>query len=218
MSRSSSNAASFGLLNCHTCGLISKAHADGVSHCPRCGTKLHFRKPNSISRTWALVIAAAILYVPANLLPVMSSGSSFGTHADTIMSGVVVLWETGSWPLALLVFFASVTVPLAKLMALTLLLISVQRKSTWRPLERARLYRVVELVGRWSMLDIFVVTVLVGLVQLQPLMVILPGPGAVAFAVVVMLTMFAAMTFDPRLIWDPLEKLDDRNATTTRSH
>jgi paraquat-inducible protein A len=142
----------------------------------------------------------------------MSSGSSLGTQSDTIMSGVVVLWETGSWPLALLVFFASVTVPMAKLMALAFLLVTVQRRSTWRPHERARLYRVVEFIGRWSMLDIFVVTVLVGLVQLQPLMVILPGPGAVAFAAVVVLTMFAAMAFDPRLIWDPLEKPDDRHS------
>jgi len=212
MSRSIPNAAAAGLLCCHTCGLVSRRHAGGVNHCPRCGSHLHFRKPNSIMRTWALVIAAAILYIPANLLPVMNTGSSFGTEADTIMSGVVVLWETGSWPLALLVFFASITVPMAKLMSLVFLLVSVQRKSTWRPRERARLYRAVEFIGRWSMLDIFVVTVLVGLVQLQPLMVILPGPGAVAFAAVVVLTMFAAMTFDPRLIWDPLEKRDDRDA------
>jgi paraquat-inducible protein A len=211
MNPSAPNAATLGLFNCHTCGLVSREHPGGVNHCPRCGAHLHFRKPDSISRTWALVIAAAILYVPANLLPVMSSGSSFGTEADTIMSGIVVLWETGSWPLALLVFFASITVPLSKLMALVFLLVSVQRKSTWRPHERTRLYRVVEFIGRWSMLDIFVVTVLVGLVQLQPLMVIQPGPGALAFAAVVVLTMFAATTFDPRLIWDPLEKQDDRN-------
>jgi paraquat-inducible protein A len=204
------NAASAGLFSCHTCSLVSRQHTGRESHCPRCGSHLHFRKSNSVSRTWALAIAAAILYVPANLLPVMNTGSSFGTEADTIMSGVVVLWETGSWPLALLVFFASIMVPMAKLMALAFLLISVQRKSIWRPHERARLYRAVEFIGRWSMLDIFVVTVLVGLVQLKPLMVILPGPGAVAFAGVVVLTMFAAMTFDPRLIWDPLEKQNGR--------
>ncbi len=203
-------AADFGLAGCHACGLTSRVRSGGASHCPRCGSRLHVRKPNSVSRTWALLLAAAILYIPANVLPVMSSGSSFGSQADTILSGVVVLWETGSWPLALLVFFASITVPIAKILALAFLLVSVQRRSTWRPMERTRLYRLVEFVGRWSMLDIFVVTVLVGLVQLQPLMVILPGPGALAFGAVVVLTMLAAMTFDPRLIWDPLERVNDR--------
>lgn len=204
-------AADLGLAACHACGLASRVRSGCASHCPRCGSRLHLRKPNSVSRTWALLVAAAILYIPANVLPVMSSGSSFGSQADTILSGVVVLWETGSWPLALLVFFASITVPMCKILALAFLLVSVQRRSTWRPRERTRLYRLVEFVGRWSMLDIFVVTVLVGLVQLEPLMVILPGPGALAFGAVVVLTMVAAMTFDPRLIWDPLERMHDRN-------
>lgn len=122
-----------------------------------------------------------------------------------LLSGVVFLWQTGSWPLALVVFIASVTVPLAKLFALTWLVISVQRRSTSRPRERSRLFRLVEFVGRWSMLDIFVIAILVGLVQLQPLMAITAGPGALAFGAVVVLTMFAAMSFDPRLIWDPVE-------------
>ena len=207
----SGTAAGTGLLNCHTCALVSRAHPGGVNHCPRCGSRLHFRKPNSISRTWALVIAAAIFYVPANVLPVMTTGTSFGTESDTIFSGIVVLWQTGSWPLALLVFFASITVPLVKIFALVFQLVSVQRRSAWRPRDRARLHRAVEFIGRWSMLDIFVVTILVGLVQLKPLMVVLPGPGAVAFAFVVVLTIIAALTFDPRLIWDAMEKQDDRD-------
>lgn len=209
MMANTQSAARSGLLRCPTCELVSRVHPRGISHCPRCDTRLYFRKPNSISRTWALVIAAAILYVPANVFPVMITGSAFGSEPDTILSGVVLLWETGSWPLALLVFFASITVPLAKLITLILLLVSVQRRSTWRPHDRTRLYRVIEFIGRWSMLDVFVVTILVGLVQLQPLMAIIPGPGALAFAAVVVLTMFAAMSFDPRLIWDQLEQQHD---------
>ena len=132
--------------------------------------------------------------------------SLLGSQSDTIISGVVYLWTSGSWPLAALVFFASVMVPLLKLLALSLLAVSVQRRSRWRPGERTRLFRMVEFVGRWSMLDIFVVTLLVALVNIQALAVITPGPGALAFGAVVVLTMFAALSFDPRLIWDALEE------------
>jgi paraquat-inducible protein A len=174
------------------------------AHCPRCATTLHVRKPNSLSRTWALLIAAYILYIPANVLPIMKTSTLLTSQDDTIMSGVIFLWTSGSWPLALLVFFASVTVPLLKLIAMTLLAASVQMRSKWQPMQRLRLYRFVEFVGRWSMMDIYVVTILVALVQLQSLASIQPGPGAVAFGLVVVLTMSAAMTFDPRSIWDPL--------------
>jgi paraquat-inducible protein A len=198
-------AADAGWLVCHTCGLVSRpGRVDAEARCPRCGDRLHARKHNSIARTWALMIAAAILYIPANLLPVMNTSSLFGSERDTIMSGVVYLWVSGDWPLSLLVFFASITVPVLKLIALALLLVSVQRRSTWEPQQRARLYRLVEFVGRWSMLDIYVVTLMAALVQLQSLATITAGPGAVAFGGVVVLTMFAAMSFDPRLIWDPM--------------
>lgn len=207
-----SGAARFGLLSCHACGLVSRAGVRGAGACPRCGERLHRRKPNSVARAWALLIAAAILYVPANLLPVMHTRSLFGAQSDTIMSGVVFLWVSGSWPLAVLVFFASVTVPLLKLIALAVLLISVQRRSRWRPLERARIYRLVEFIGRWSMLDIYVITILVALVHMQGLMEIAAGAGAVAFGAVVVLTILAAEAFDPRLIWDPLEEDHGRNA------
>jgi paraquat-inducible protein A len=170
---------------------------------------LHDREPNSIARAWALLIAACILYVPANVLPVMDTGSVFGGQSDTIMSGVIYLWVSGSWPLAALIFFASVMVPLLKILALGLLLISVQRRSAWAPYQRTRLYRVVEFVGRWSMIDIFVVAILAALVQFQSLATIRAGPGAIAFGAVVVLTMFAAEAFDPRLIWDPIEDKDD---------
>lgn len=206
MSSLPTTAARAGLMRCHSCGLLAKAaahvHEQG---CPRCGAALHFRKPDSITRTWAFLIAAVILYIPANVMPVMETGSLFGSQKDTIMSGVVYLWITGSWDLAALVFIASIVVPLAKIFALVFLLVSVQMRSTWQPQQRTRLYRLVELVGRWSMLDIYVITLLVALVQLKALATIKAGPAAVAFGAVVVLTMLAAISFDPRLIWDTLE-------------
>ena len=200
-------AASLGLLSCHTCGLLSKP-APGMHEvsCSRCGANLHLRKPESISRTWALLISAMILYIPANVLPIMETGSLFGSQSDTILSGVVYLWTSGSWPLAVVVFFASIMVPLLKMIAIILLLVSVQLRSKWRMDQRAVLYRMVEFIGRWSMLDIYVVAILVTLVQAKALASIRAGPGAIAFGAVVVLTMFAAMSFDPRLIWDPVEK------------
>ena len=163
-----------------------------------------------MSRTWALLAASIILYIPANVMPVMHTSSLFGAQSDTIMSGVVYLWVSGSWPLAIIVFVASVLVPMAKIAALALLNWSVQRRWTWDPKQRTRLYRVVELIGRWSMLDIYVIAILVALVQLQALATIHPGPAAFAFAGVVVLTMLAAMTFEPKLIWDPLEDQSGR--------
>lgn len=199
-------AASRGMLVCHACGLLSRAGAHGHEiSCPRCGDHLHFRKPDSIARSWALLITAMILYIPANLLPMMHTSSLFGSQSDTIMSGVVYFWTSGSWYLALIIFFASIMVPLLKMIALMLLLITTQRRSLWQLQQRTKLYRLVEFVGRWSMLDIYVVAVIVALVQLQALATIVPGPGAIAFGAVVVLTMFAAMAFDPRLMWDPVE-------------
>jgi paraquat-inducible protein A len=195
-------AASSGLLACHACALVHRPSPGRHVACRRCGAALHARKPHSVGRTWALLIAAWVLFVPANVLPVMVTGSLFGAQSDTIMSGVVFLWVTGSWPLALIIFIASIVVPGAKLLALTFLLFSVQRASSWAPLQRARLYRALELVGRWSMVDIYVAAVLAALVQFGGLMSIRPGPGAIAFGAVVVLTMFAAECFDPRLIWD----------------
>jgi paraquat-inducible protein A len=207
MTRAPTTAASRGLLVCHACGLLSRAgpHAHDAC-CPRCGARLHRRKPDSVSRTWALLIAAMVCYIPANVLPMMYTGSLFGSQSDTIMSGVVYFWTSGSWYLALIIFFASIMVPAMKMISLVLLLVSVQLRSRWQLTQRARLYRLVEVVGRWSMLDVYVVAVIVALVQLQALATIRPGPGAIAFGAVVVLTMFAAMSFDPRLIWDPLDE------------
>lgn len=205
-------AARSGLFNCHGCGLLvrrqSMANRMHVQ-CPRCGARLHVRKPNSITRTWALLIAALIFYIPANLLPVTITTYLGSTQSDTIMSGVIYFMQTGSWGIALIIFVASIVVPIAKLTALSGLLLSVKRCSRWRPEARTRLYRITELVGRWSMLDVFVVTVLVALVRLGYLTTIEAGTGVVYFAAVVVITMIAAMTFDPRLIWDALEKNDE---------
>ncbi len=197
-------AASVGLWACNLCKLVSKSPLQAsMGHCPRCGARIHARKPHAVVRTWALLITAAVLYVPANVLPVMETSSLFGFQKDTILSGVVYLWTSGSQPLSLLVFIASITVPLLKLTSLAFLLASVQFRSAWRPDQRVRLYRTVEFIGRWSMLDIYVGAILVALVHFQGLATIVAGPGATAFGAVVVLTMFAAMSFDPRLIWDP---------------
>jgi paraquat-inducible protein A len=151
------------------------------------------------------MLAALILYIPANILPVMTVISMGEGDPDTIMSGVILLLEHGMWPIALLVFFASITVPVTKLIVIIYLLLSVQYKSKWRPRDRTMLYRVTEAIGRWSMIDIFMISILVALVKLEAIATIEPGAGATSFAAVVILTMFAAMSFDPRLIWDAME-------------
>jgi paraquat-inducible protein A len=208
MSGRPASAARQGFLACHACHLVSQGAGVARPACPRCGARLHVRKPDSIARAWAFVLAAIILYIPANVLPVTDTRSVFGDQADTILSGVVFLWTSGSWPLAVIVFVASILVPMLKIIALIFLLLSVQLRSTWQPLQRMRLYRLLEFVGRWSMLDIYVITFLVALVQLRAVATIKAGPAAVAFGAVVVLTMCATMSFDPRLIWDPLENDD----------
>lgn len=206
MNDSAVTASQLGLCLCHGCGGLSRLAGEGHEMCcRRCGAALHLRKPDSVARTWAFLIAAYILYVPANVLPMMRTGSLFGAQSDTIMSGVVYLWHSGSWHIALVVFIASIAVPLAKMFSLSYLLISVQLGWTQRSLERTKLYRILEFVGPWSMLDVFVVMILVALVQLKGLASIQPGLAVAAFGAVVVLTMFAAMAFDPRLLWDRKE-------------
>ncbi len=203
-------ARAAGLASCHSCHLLSRLPADhGV--CPRCGAHLHLRKPDSINRSWAYLIAAMILYVPANLLPVTHTVSLGSAQDDTIMSGVIYFFATGMWPIALIIFIASIFVPLLKMMILGGLLLSVHRHSRWRPVERTRFYRLTEMIGRWSMVDIYVVTILVALVKLGAFANIDAGPGAIFFALVVILTILAAENFDPRLIWDSMENTDDRH-------
>lgn len=203
MSAAPLSAMALGLAACEVCGLLSRPPAGGAAaHCPRCGERLHFRRPASLERTWALVIAALILYIPANLLPVLKTYTPLGARTDTILQGVVELWSPTSWPLAIVVFVASITIPLGKLIALAYLLITVQRASLKSNVQRVRLYRMVKFIGRWSMLDVFVDTFIVALIQLKPLMWVEPGLGVVFFAGVVVLTMVAVNSFDPRLIWD----------------
>jgi paraquat-inducible protein A len=197
-------ARELGVLPCAQCGLLCRAGADSEDAlaCPRCGTALHARKPDSIARTWAFLIAATILYVPANVLVVMRTDSLFGSEDHTILGGVVELWNDGSWDLAAIVFVASIVVPILKMLALAVLAITVQRRSHWRRHERARLYRMLDAVGHWSMLDVYVVALLVGLVRFRGLAEVLPGPGIAAFGAVVVLTLLSSMSLDPRLIWD----------------
>ena len=189
------------LLNCHICGLL---HIDkaGLTHCRRCQGSLHYRKVNSIHKTWALLLSAAILMVPANVYPVMTVIRFGQGEPNTILSGIIHLIEDGMWGLAMIVFVASIVVPIMKLIALSFLLISIQKKSEWRPRDRTLLFRVTEVVGAWSMVDIFLVGLLSALVSLDALSTIRPGIGATFFGAVVVITMFAARSFDPRLIWD----------------
>ncbi|MFC4158370.1 paraquat-inducible protein A [Chitinimonas lacunae] len=196
-------AAAHGLAVCLVCHQLCRLHGSH-GRCPRCGESVYLRKPGSVAKCWSFLIAAALLYLPANMLPVMSSNSISVRQSDTIMSGVIYLWTQGSWPLALVVFVASIMVPLLKILVLLLLLISVQRRSVRQPMQRLKLYHLVEFVGRWSMLDIYAVATLAALVQLQALGTIYAGPGAAAFGGVVVCTMLASQSFDPRLIWDPI--------------
>jgi paraquat-inducible protein A len=214
-------------LNCHDCHLVLRepireatpeflGGAEGDADddhpaidCPRCGSSVHHRKPDSIRRTWALVITALICYIPANLYPVMAVTSLGQTQADTILSGVIFLVHHEMWPLALVLFIASVFVPLAKIIVLIGLLLSVQLGSQWRPVDRTRAYRLTEMVGRWSMVDVYVVTILVALVHLGSLATVAPRIGALFFGAVVVFTIIAAESFDPRLIWDRIQPNPD---------
>ena len=196
-------AVSRGLLGCECCGLVSEViKAANSARCPRCGFALHARKPQSLQRTTAYLMSAVVLYLPANTLPIMATASAItGRESHTILGGIIELWHTGSWDLALIVFIASIAVPILKIAALTLLAFTAWRQSRWRQLERAKLYRLIETVGHWSMLDVFVVVLLVGMVRFGAFASVEPGAGLLAFGGVVVLTMLASASFDPRLIW-----------------
>jgi len=197
------SARSEGLARCHTCSMLNKL-AGGAHHglCTRCQAPVHFRSQNSLERSWALVIASLVVFIPANLLPIMTV-NYFGTGtSDTILSGIITLINLGMAPVAVIVFIASFLVPLSKILGLIILLITVNRHSRVKPVQRTKLYRVVEFLGKWSMLDVFVVAIMGAVVNLGYITSIEPGKGAAAFAVMVILTMFAAHSFDQRLIWD----------------
>lgn len=213
-------AKQVGLIQCHCCGLLNAvvSHADQHNHaqCSRCKSTLHSRKPQSLNRTFALVVAAAILYIPANVLPMTETDSLLGRQQDTIISGVIYFWQNSDYLVSVVIFMASIFIPILKLLILIFLLISVymQSSSRWHftPEQCALMYRIVEFIGRWSMIDVFVVALLTALIQIQSLATILAGPGAVAFGAVVVLTMFASLSFDPRIIWDNYFKARHANA------
>ena len=210
MTADASSAALPAVLGCDSCGLVSLDVAEpndsgaNVWRCPRCRHVLRREKPLSVQRTWACVLAAAVLYVPANAMPIMSTTSAFETSDHTLLGGIHELWIDGSWVLAAIVFIASIAVPVLKIAALALLAWSVRKAPAWRRLERARLFRLIELVGHWSMLDVYVVVLLGAAVRFGSFASAHPEPGLLAFAAVVVLTLLATHSFDPRLIWrDP---------------
>ncbi|MDB5988513.1 MAG: paraquat-inducible rane protein [Nevskia sp.] len=196
-------AQQLGLIACEACGLILQAADDECpGYCPRCDEPLRRRKRDSLRRSWAFLIAAAMLYIPANLLPIMRTQQLLERYDSTILSGVALLWHNGAYDLAIIVFVASIMVPVLKILSLAILLITTQRGSQQHARERTRLYRIVDYIGHWSMLDVFVVVLLVTLVHFGALAQVQPLPGVIAFGAVVVLTMMASMSFDPRLIWD----------------
>ncbi len=197
------SAAARGLALCHACGRVEPVE---LEHCPRCHARLHLRNPASLQRTIALTFASLLLYFPANMLPILKVESIAGAQANTIVGGVIEFWRTGDYPVAIIIFTASVMIPVLKILSLAWLCYAA--KVGHHPQGMTRLYRVTELVGRWSMVDVFVVAILVAVVQLGSVISIHPGPAAVSFASVVILTMLAAISFDPRLIWDAAGKTE----------
>jgi len=208
-------AIDHGLGCCPTCHQIvrfpTRTEGAVTALCPRCGSEVHPRKPGAIQNTWALVLASILFYIPANLLPMMHVHTFAGTQSDTIMSGVIYFMETGSYLIGSVIFIASIFVPVLKILILIYLLLSVQRGWAGRYHERKRLYQLTELVGRWSMVDVYVVSIMIALVHFGGLTEIKAGLGAVFFLLVVVVTMFAAMQFDPRLIWDPPKETHARH-------
>jgi len=190
------------LAGCDMCGKVSP-EAGGA--CPRCGSAIHVRKPQSIQRTISFMLAAAALYIPAMTLPVMTLQELGDVSPTTIVQGMIEFWETGDYPIALVIFTASILIPLIKIVALAWLCAAALGQVKPSPRMLAKVYWLTELLGRWSMIDIFVVGILVALVQIGTYMSVVPGPGALAFGAVVILTMFAATSFDPRLLWDRID-------------
>ncbi len=207
--KSVTRGAGNGLAGCHVCGKVAPV---SLGKCPRCGSHLHLRKPDSINRTMALVIAATVMYIPANMLPIMSIRELGVLTESTITQGLVQFWDAGSYPIAIVIFSASIMIPILKIGSLLWLCAAAKGYVPHSARILGKVYWMTELLGRWSMVDIFVVAILVTMVQLGNYMRVTPGPGALAFAGVVILTMFAAMSFDPRLLWDQLEREADETA------
>ena len=199
------SAKSAGLLQCLECHKLVKDTEAGPRAkliCPRCGAAVHQRRPDSLAKTWALALTALICLIPANLYPIMTLTYRGEPETSTIMDGVILLVKDQAIPIAVVIFIASIAVPFLKVFGLITLLLSIQLKWKLNPRQRTLLYRIIEVIGRWSMLDIFTVSILVALVQLGSLADITGGPAATFFCLAVVITIFAAMSFDSRLIWD----------------
>lgn len=196
-------AADHDLAGCRTCGKVVQIAEDAC--CPRCQSRLYIRKPKSVENTLALVFAAIALYIPSHVLPMLTMTELGVVEHKTIIAGIITFWEEEAYPIALVIFCASVLIPILKVGALLWLCAAAKGIVHPQPKSLSKVYAVTELMGRWSMIDIFVVGILVSLTQFGNYATIVPQPGALAFAAVVVLTMFAAMNFDPRLLWDRLD-------------
>lgn len=206
--------ANQGLAACHTCEKVAPVN---LEKCPRCGSHLLLRKTNSITKTLALVTAATLMYVPANVLPIMGIRELGVLTESTIISGLIQFWKMGSYPIAIVIFTASILIPFLKIGALLWLCAAAKGRVPHSAKVLGKVYWITELLGRWSMVDIFVVAILVTMVQLGNYMSVTPLPGALAFAGVVILTMFAAMSFDPKLLWDQLEREEAKKSEIQKS-
>lgn len=192
-------AREIGLIGCAVCRAV---HANKESHCSRCGARLHSRKPHSLQRTWAFLIVGILAYFPANTLPITTTRWLGGSSTDTIFTGVVTLLNSGSVFVAVVVFVASICIPISKFVIIAGLALTLQYKLQWSEHHMHRMHALIELIGRWSMIDVFVVAVLAALIQLGVFISISPGQGIVAFAFSVVFTMLSATSIDTRLLWD----------------
>ncbi len=194
-----------GIARCTECGKLSRlstASNDQSQHCTRCSAPISFRRPHSLQRSWAYTLAATFLMIPANILPILTVISFGKGDPDTIMSGVVKLWVADLQAIAAIVFIASIVVPVIKLMIIIILILVVQLRLPLSKQQCTVLYRFIHFIGRWSMLDLFMISILVTLVHLGNIATVASGPAATAFAAVVVFTLLAANSFDPRLLWD----------------
>jgi len=199
-------AASRNLASCHLCRKLADA---SLHECPRCGEALHLRKSNTLQRTLALLVTASLLYIPANMLPMMAYDTLGNTSSSTILGGVIELLDYGDVPVALVIFIASILVPVGKIIAMYYLCWCISKGAAVSARQRTVMYRITEQIGKWSMIDVFVVSILVALVHLNGLLVILPGTAAIAFCGVVIVTIIAAESFDPRVFWDQQEQTNE---------
>ncbi|MCF7971324.1 MAG: paraquat-inducible protein A [Methylococcaceae bacterium] len=208
MVNKSYSALEQGFLCCRQCHKVLPYQQQSVVLCPRCHSKVYPRIPNSLSQSWALLISGFIFYIPANVLPIMTLTKGGAASTDTIMSGIIHLAHIGMLPIASIVFIASILVPALKMIALAMILLATQFKWSMKMKTRTKMYRMIEFVGRWSMLDIFVISILLGIVQFGAIASVDIEPGGLLFAIVIILTMLAALRFDSRLIWDDINEFN----------